>query len=202
MNDIKPYAESCAQNQTAILSILKPVFQQTKSVLEIGSGTGQHAVYFAKNLPDLNWQTSDISEYHIGIKAWIKDAELTNVATPIELDVSCSDWPATNIYDGVFSANTVHIMNWNNVKDLFTGIGKLLSVAGKFCLYGPFNYEGNYTSESNARFDQWLKNRNSESGIKDFETLDKLATAARLRLTDDFEMPANNRILVWKKIAQ
>ncbi len=197
---MKPFSESCEQNKAAILAVLNTAFVKTKNVLEIGSGTGQHAVHFAKNLPHLKWQTSDVNEYHAGINAWINEANLTNITAPTELDVSRSEWPATQVFDGVFSANTAHIMHWHNVVDMFAGVGKILQIKGHFCLYGPFNYNGDYTSPSNARFDEWLKSRDTESGIKDFEALNKLAMASHLQLTNDVEMPANNRILVWEKV--
>jgi len=196
----KPYSESCEQNKEPILAVLCDVLINTTQVLEIGSGTGQHAVHFGKNLPHLNWQTSDVIESHNGIAAWINEANLPNIYPPINLNVSSNIWHTLGNFDGVFSANTVHIMHWNNVVDMFSGIGKILLPGSKFCLYGPFNYDGDYTSPSNAQFDQWLKNRDSKSGIKDFEALIELALAADLKLVNDFAMPANNRILVWNKL--
>ena len=195
---MKPYSESCEQNRDAILSIIKPLFTTRKTVLEIGSGTGQHAVYFAKKIPQLVWQTSDIEENHQGILAWIKEAGLENVLAPISLDVSRNEWPAHEI-DVVFSANTAHIMSWLEVEALMAGVGAHLSSNGLFILYGPFNYGGKFTSASNARFDQWLKDRNPQSGVRDFEALDRLAKRAGMTLENDFEMPANNRILCWRK---
>jgi len=199
MNINKPFSESCEQNKDVILDVLKTVFTKTKNVLEIGSGTGQHAVYFAQHLPHLHWQTSDVIENHDGINAWIGNTQLPNIAPPKELDVSQSKWTTFESYEGIFSANTVHIMHWNNVVDMFAGIEKTLTNTGKFCLYGPFNYYGDYTSDSNALFDQWLKSRDTKSGIKDFEAVNKLAATANMTLIHDIEMPANNRLLVWEK---
>jgi cyclopropane fatty-acyl-phospholipid synthase-like methyltransferase len=195
---MKPYAESCDQNRDPILAVLREEFVTCQSILEIGSGTGQHAVYFARRLPYLDWQTSDCREYHPGILAWLEEAGLPNARPPLPLDVRRDAWP-TQAYDGVFSANTVHIMDWEAVVALFTGIGGVLAPQGHFCLYGPFNYQGRYTSDSNARFDQWLKARDPRSGIRNFEELDALARAAGMALLRDHAMPANNRILVWKK---
>lgn len=196
---MKPFAESCEENKLPILAVLKTEFTTASRVLEIGSGTGQHAVFFARELPHLDWQTSDVAEYHPGIRAWIEDAGLSNVRAPLTLDVACDSWPGAT-YDGVFSANTAHIMGWPEVEAMFAGIGKLLEPDGRFCLYGPFNYGGKYTSASNARFDEWLKARDPRSGVRNFEDLNRLAEAAGLRLVKDYAMPANNRTLVWMKI--
>jgi cyclopropane fatty-acyl-phospholipid synthase-like methyltransferase len=196
---MKPYSESCDQNRDAILKIIKPLFKGRKNVLEIGSGTGQHAVYFAQKMPHLIWHTSDKKENHPGILAWIEEAALDNVRAPIALDVSRNEWPTHEI-DIIFSANTAHIMSWPEVETLMAGVGEKLATNGLFILYGPFNYNGKFTSESNARFDQWLKNRDPLSGVRDFEELDTLAKDAGMRLENDFEMPANNRILCWRKL--
>lgn len=197
---MKPFAESCEQNKQSILAVLKKEFTDASRVLEIGSGTGQHAVFFGRELPHLNWQTSDVAEYHPGILAWLADTQLDNVQPPLELDTSKSAWPVEQ-YNAVFSANTVHIMSWAEVKTLFAGIGKVLLPGGKFCLYGPFNIDGNYSAESNARFDVWLKQRDPLSGIRDMAELDRLAAAAGLKRIAQHSMPANNFMLVWQAIA-
>jgi len=167
-------------------------------VLEIGSGTGQHAVYFAARLPRLVWYTSDCVEYHAGIKMWLQDTCLENTRGPIELNVSKSSWPQQG-FDAVFSANTAHIMHWSDVEAMFAGVGSVLSNGGRFLLYGPFNYDKQYTSTSNARFDDWLKSRDPDSGIRNFEDLEQLAKQAGMVLKNDYEMPVNNRILYWEK---
>jgi len=194
----KPFAESCAENQQPILDVLRREFAAVLRVLEIGSGTGQHAVFFAQQLPHLIWQTSDVATYHPGIMAWIDDAGLANVQAPLTLDVAHDQWPE-QMFDGVFSANTVHIMSWPEVEIMFAGVGRALMAGGRFCLYGPFNYGGEFTSASNARFDQWLKARDPNSGVRNFEDLEQLAATAGMRLIQDYAMPANNRILVWTK---
>lgn len=196
---MKPFAESSEQNKEPILSALKHYFYDVSRVLEIGSGTGQHAVYFARQFPDLTWLSSDQAEYHQGIRMWLDEAGLMNLEGPLLLDVNQQVWPVDSV-DAVFSANTVHIMDWPAVENMFAGIGEVLQPEGIFCLYGPFNYDGQFTSESNARFDDWLKQRDPVSGVRDFEALDQLAEQAGMELDDDIEMPANNRILVWKKI--
>jgi cyclopropane fatty-acyl-phospholipid synthase-like methyltransferase len=194
----KPYSESCNQNRKSILAVIQPLLAASVSLLEIGSGTGQHAIYFAETMPHLIWHTSDCEEYIPGIQAWLADADLDNVQPPFILNTSESTWPTIKV-DAVFSANTVHIMHWHNVEALFAGIGKILTTGGQFFLYGPFNYNQQYTSESNQRFDQWLKDRDPQSGIRDIEDLKILASNAGMALKQDFEMPANNRILYWEK---
>lgn len=194
---MKPFAESCEENKQPILQVLQKEFAHARRVLEIGSGTGQHAVYFARELAHLSWQTSDVQDNHPGIMAWLNDEGTDNAHPPLPLDVTQVNWPAQE-YDGVFSANTVHIMSWPEVEKMFVGIGQILLPGGRFCLYGPFNYDGQYTSNSNARFDQWLKSRDPKSGIRDVADLNKLAAKAGLKLVRDYEMPTNNRILVWQ----
>ena len=196
---MKPFADSSEQNKIPILEVIKQYFQSVKSVLEIGSGTGQHAVYFAEQCPHLTWIASDQAEYHAGIQQWIDESAQTNLQGPLLLDVNQECWPLKET-DAIFSANTVHIMSWSSVENMFTGIGRVLHSKGVFCLYGPFNYNGQFTSESNARFDVWLKQRDPVSGVRDFEALQSLAEKAGLEFIEDIEMPANNRVLVWSKI--
>jgi len=197
----KPYSESCEQNRDPIFDIIQPLLKDKKSVLEVGSGTGQHAVYFAERMPHLTWQTSDQQDYHDGIKLWLNGAGLDNTPPPIPLNVSTDVWPNEN-FDAIFSANAVHIMAWDNVVDFFKNAPELLNENGLFILYGPFNYNQQYTSESNARFDIWLKQRDPDSAIRDFEALNELAQKEGLVLQSDYALPANNRILVWKKILE
>ena len=195
---MKPYAESSEQNKAPILSVLKRHCSEAKTVLEIGSGTGQHAVFFAEQFPKLTWYASDQLEYHDGIQMWLSESSLQNISGPLLLDVNQNDWPLKEA-DLVFSANTVHIMDWASVESMFAGIGRILKAGGRFCLYGPFNYNGQFSSESNARFDLWLKQRDPLSGVRDFEALQELAAKEGLSIIEDNEMPANNRILVWQK---
>lgn len=197
---MKPFSESSVQNKDPIFDVIEKYFSDIETVLEIGSGTGQHAVYFAEQFAHLTWIASDQAEHMSGIKIWLDESELTNVHGPYELDVNQDEWPIKNT-NAVFSANTVHIMSWSSVENMFAGIGRVLNKKGVFCLYGPFNYNGQFTSESNAHFDVWLKQRDPVSGVRDFEALQLLANKASLELIDDVEMPENNRILVWKKLS-
>ena len=196
--NMKPYSESAARNQNVILAQLQTIFANRKRVLEIASGTGQHAVFFGEGLPHVIWQTSELPENHAGIRAWLAEAALPNVLAPVALDVNDSLWPVADV-DAVFNANTVHIVSWEAVECMFAGIGRILEAGGILCLYGPFNYDGRYSSESNARFDAWLKARDPQSGIRDFTAVDGLAQAQGLCLSEDIAMPANNRLLAWRK---
>jgi cyclopropane fatty-acyl-phospholipid synthase-like methyltransferase len=195
----KPFAESCVQNREPIIAVLRDVFADCRRVLEIGSGTGQHAVYFAPELPHLVWQTADVTQHHAGIRAWLEEAALPNVLPPLALDVNQPDWPGER-YDAVFSANTLHIMGWPEVEKFFAGVGAVLEPGGVLAVYGPFNYNGAFTSDSNARFDAWLKSRDPASGVRDFEAVYALAHAQGLALQQDVAMPSNNRTLVWRRI--
>jgi SAM-dependent methyltransferase len=197
MTDEKPFSESCERNKAPILEHLSEIFDQPAKILEIGSGSGQHAVHFGAALPHVIWQTSDLPANHPGIQAWLDEAVLPNVLPPIGLDVNGS-WPEQS-YDGVFTANTLHIVPWEAGEKLIAGAGELLKAGGKLVIYGPFNYHGAFTSDSNARFDEWLKNRDPASGIRDFEAVVKNAEIHGLRLDTDFAMPANNRLLVFIK---
>ncbi len=193
----RPFSQACENNKTVILEVLQRYFAEVNYVLEVGSGTGQHAVYFGEHLPHLQWQTADQQEYIEGINSWLNWAKLDNVLVPKILDVN-QLWPISST-PGVFSANTLHIMSWQEVEHFFTGINKVLEAGGTLIVYGPFNYNGQFTSESNAKFELWLKSRNPLSGIRDFEAVNSLAMQAGLSLLDDIAMPANNRCLVWKK---
>ena len=185
---MKPYAEACERNREPILAVLKRVLADSRVVLEIGSGTGQHAASFATELPHLRWQASDVAEHLAGIRMWGVE--------PIELDVD-KPWPKIEA-DAAFSANTAHIMSWPQVERMFAGSANMASLK-VFCLYGPFHYGGRPTSESNARFDAMLRARDPASGVRDFEHIRALAGRYGLELIEDNAMPANNRLLVFKK---
>jgi cyclopropane fatty-acyl-phospholipid synthase-like methyltransferase len=197
-NPQKPFSQSCEENKEPILHVIGPLFAGARTLLEIGSGTGQHAVYFAAAMPHLRWQASDRRENLAGIRLWREEADLANLLPPLQVDVIGDAWPE-QIYDGVFSANTAHIMSWDEVQAMFTGVARVLRPGGFFALYGPFNYGGRYTSHSNARFDAWLKAQDPRSSIKDFDALDALAQRLGLLLAADHTMPVNNRTLVWSR---
>ncbi len=194
----KPFSPSCARNQEPILDVLRTAFADRRRVLEIGSGTGQHAVHFAAALPHLTWQTSEQAEHLPGIRLWLDEAALANTPPPITLDVNQADWPATR-YDAVFSANTLHIMAWSEVEKLFVHLPRITTDDARLVVYGPFNIDGRYTSESNAEFDAWLHARGAHMGIRDLAAVDALAAAAGLQRIANHEMPANNRCVVWQR---
>lgn len=235
----KPFSMSCERNRDPILEVLRLHFGDCRSVLEIGSGTGQHAVHFAAAMPWLQWQCSDRAENLPGIRAWLDEAGLPNTLAPVELDVAHGSWPSAK-FDAVFTANTLHIMGWEDVEALFVGLGERLAFAPSearadarsphtprvlpagrppsaprikygagssptrgegFVLvaYGPFNYGGDFTSDSNRQFDASLRARDPRMGIRDFGAVDALARAIGLRLVADVAMPANNRTLVWMR---
>lgn len=197
---MKPNSEACERNRAPILAVLRDAFADCASVLEIGSGTGQHAVYFGAHLPHLVWQPSDLIEHHAGIRAWLSEAQLENVLPPLALDANGADWPQRQ-YDAVYTCNTLHIVSRETVERMFAGIARALPLNGVLAVYGPFNYGGDYTSASNARFDAWLKARDPASGIRDFENIDALARSYGFALAHDHAMPANNRTLVWRRLS-
>lgn len=193
----KPYAPACDRNRDPILDVLRIRFAGCRHVLEIGSGTGQHAVHFAAALPQLIWQTSDRAENLPGIRQWLAEAALPNTPSPLELDV-CGPWPASR-FDAVFTANTLHIMSWDSVQTFFRSLPRVLTPEARLSIYGPFNYDGQFSSPSNAEFDASLKAMDPERGIRDFEAVNALATAIGLELVADEAMPANNRSLSWQR---
>ncbi len=195
---MKPFCESSDQNKDPILQVLRQVLIEPGVVLEIGSGTGQHAVHFAAHLPHLIWQPSDLEERLPGLRLWLEEARLTNVREPLALDVSSLPWPIEE-KDAAYSSNTAHIMHWPQVVDMFKGLGRVLKSGGLFCLYGPFSYVGEHISASNREFDASLRARDPGMGVRDVEALKTLAGESGLSLVQDFEMPVNNRTLVWRR---
>lgn len=198
MSTVSQLSEACERNKGPILEVLRGAFQNVGSVLEIGSGTGQHAVHFAKNMPHITWQPSDLEYYLPGLKDRLEQQGSPNIKEPILLDVTAKTWDVGS-FEGVFTANTFHIMSEALVELFFSGLDTTLFQGGKLCVYGPFNYGGEFTSESNERFNEFLRSRDPESGIRDFEWVNSLAEAQRLTLYKDHEMPANNRLLEWRK---
>lgn len=194
---MQPYSKACENNKEPILAILKSAFSNVSNVLEIGSGSGQHAVHFAPALPHLVWQTSDVVINHQGMMAWLNAFPADNLLPPLPLDLN-DEWQIAR-YDAIFTANTLHIVNQSLVTSFFDKTAKHLNVGGKLCIYGPFNYAGKFTSESNAEFDNWLKIKSPECGIRDFEWICELANETQLELVKDHEMPANNRLLEFIK---
>lgn len=195
----KPFSEACERNRIPILKVLKSLITTRHlRLLEIGTGTGQHAVYFAPHFTHLIWVTSDVKENHEGITSWLEESSAPNIIGPGTFEVGKDQFPNGN-FDIVYTANTFHIMSWSNCQLLMEMLGKNLQEESLVIVYGPFNYNGNFTSESNAAFDQSLKSRSSEMGIRNFEDVVKGMEINGLSLQSDHEMPANNRLLVFKR---
>lgn len=194
----RPFSQACENNKQPILEQLRRFLPDSGLILEIGTGTGQHAVYFAAALPQLQWQPSDRPEAVETCRPWLAEVTTCNILPPLSLDVAATPWPLQRA-DGVFSANTAHIMAWPEVEEMFAGVARLLPEGGRFCLYGPFNYQGRYTSDSNRNFDSFLKAQHEAMGLRDIADLLALAAKVGLALVDDIAMPANNRFLVWRR---
>lgn len=195
----KPFSPASERNREPILGVLRPHFGDRRRVLEIGSGTGQHAVHFAAAMPHLRWQCSDRPAYLPGIRQWLGEEALPNTPEPLALDAN-DDWAALNQrFDAVFTANTLHIMSWPEVERCFAQLPLVLEADAKLAVYGPFNYGGRFTSASNADFDAGLRAEKPWRGIRDFEAVNALAEAIGFRLVHDHAMPANNRCLLWQR---
>jgi len=197
---VRPFSQACENNKQPILDVLRRWLPAVECVLELGSGTGQHARYFAESLPGVVWQPSDLVHNHAAINAWRDGYAGDNLPPPLAIDVTDRDWGVA-LPGALFTANSLHIMPWSAVEALFAYLGEHAPGRSLLLVYGPFNYNGAYTSDSNARFDQWLAVEHPGGGIRDFEAVDSLASDAGYRLQEDNPMPANNRLLVWRKTA-
>jgi len=196
--DTLPFSQACENNKTAILAAVTPRLAGVDEVLEIGSGTGQHACSFAQSLPGLRWQPTELEENLCVLQPRLHAYEGHNLRPPVSLDVCQRPWPLV-IPGAIFTANTLHIMPFEAVESLFTYLGEACAVGTLLMVYGPFNYEGRYTSTSNASFDEWLQSRDIRSAIRDFEQIDALAQSAGFVLLEDKPMPANNRLVFWRR---
>ncbi len=194
----RPWSEACERNRGPILEVLRDAFSGVARVLEIGSGTGQHAVFFAAMLPHLIWQPSDRDEHLAGIAMWCDEADLPNLRAPLALDVDAADWPVAEC-DALFSANTLHIMSWLSVGNFFRGVERVLRPGGVLAVYGPFSHGGRHTAQSNAHFDAFLRGRDPLSGVRDFDAVCALSRQHGLELDGDHALPANNRMLIWRR---
>lgn len=195
---MKPRSEACERNRDPILTVLRQWLLVPGTVLEIGAGTGQHAAYFAAHLSHLAWQPTDREENLEGIRQWVAEADAPNLREPLQMNVMDPAWAMT-VAEYVYSANTAHIMSWTEVEAMFEGVGKLLAPKGLFCLYGPFNRNGEFTSESNRDFDAMLRQRDPVMGIRDDQALIALGRRCGLKFVADNSMPARNRLLIWEK---
>lgn len=196
----KPFSDACRRNQQPIADVLATYFKAPVKVLEIGSGTGQHGVYVATQMPQVHWQPTDLAEALPGIELWRQDAGLANLAAPLALDVNQRPWPVAADFDAIFTANTVHFVSWGTLENLFHGAADTLAEGGCLLIYGPFNVNGGFTSAGNERLDQWLKQRDPESGIKDRQAVIDLARGLGLSHLRTHGMPANNEILSFVRV--
>lgn len=196
------HCEACERNKHSILEILGEAFLDSRAVLEIGAGTGQHAVFFARHLDHVDWYPTDREQGMPALRARCEAEAPANVGPPLQLDVTADPWPDDVLdreFDAVYSANTLHIMSWSSVECLFEGVGMVLAGGGTLCIYGPFRYDRKFTTQSNAFFDQSLRKRDPVSGIRDFEAVNALARDRGLEFLADHPMPANNQLLVWRR---
>jgi cyclopropane fatty-acyl-phospholipid synthase-like methyltransferase len=193
-----PYSSAANRNRQPILDQLRSLLPRRGTLLEIGSGTGQHAVFFSHNLPDITWQPTDRQENLAGLEARFSAEAEQNILPPLKLDVIHDPWPA-RIYDAAYSANTAHIMSWEEVIAMFAGVVKHLATGARFCLYGPFNINGCFTSESNEQFDFQLRAGNPHMGIRDMAAMVSLANDQKMQFDQKIAMPANNFLLVFSK---
>ena len=198
MNNTLPFSQACENNKQAILDVLQKHLSDGDTVLEITGGTGQHAEHFAEHFPNLHWQSSDIPSNVDSLNLRIAAAQLPNLPLAIPLDVNQAQWDCA-MTTVIYSANSLHIMSADSVENFFAGVDIQLQEQGLLLVYGPFRYGGEFTTESNAQFDLWLKGRDARSGVRDFEWIEKLAESVGLELLEDNAMPANNQLLVWRK---
>lgn len=195
----KPYSAACDRNKEPILEVLeRHILHSDRRLLEVGSGTGQHAVFLAPHFPQLEWHPTDLTENLPKINMWLKEANNPNIQKPVRLDVSKDDFPKLK-FDVVFTANTLHIMHWKDCKSFMKLLGNRLREDSRAIFYGPFKYNGEFTSESNAEFDAGLKTRDPLSGIRAFEDVNNNMIKNGFELVHDYEMPANNRMLVYNR---
>ena len=200
MSLVIPYSAACERNKDVILEVIQPYLNQAKTVLEIGTGTAQHAIYFAQHAPHLRWQTSDQNEYLEGINAQLQNANIGNVQRPYELDVNQTQWlQSQQRFDLIYTANTFHIMRWSDVCAFFDGLNNVVNENSVLIVYGPFKYNDEFTSASNQVFDQTLRSRECGSAIRDFEAVDELAKKQGFELIENHSMPANNQCLIWRR---
>ena len=195
---MKQFAPSCDRNKDEIIEVLQEALPPSGLVLEIGSGTGQHAVYFAARLPHLAWQATDLKSNLPSINAWCDEANLPNVRPPLELDLLAEHWPIQSAH-AVVCINTTHIVSWPGVENLFAGVGRILAPGGVLYVYGAYRYATRPLEPSNEEFDRWLKARDPVSGVRDFEAVNALTQRNGLQLTEDRAMPGNNRSIWWTK---
>jgi cyclopropane fatty-acyl-phospholipid synthase-like methyltransferase len=195
---VNAFADAADRNKEPIRKVLAEWLPGQGRVLEIGSGTGQHAVYFARHFPGLRWLTSDLVENHAVIRSAIELSALENLDGPLELDVGQAEWSVPDV-QAVYTSNTCHIMSWDEVLAMFQKVSELLPAEGRFLVYGPFNLDDEFTSQSNRDFDASLRLRHSHMAIRDLTVLESVGAGIGLTLVDRRAMPANNMLLCWSR---
>jgi len=190
------YSEASERNKQPIFNRLVPYLTADTRVLEIGSGSGQHALFIASQLPQISWQPSEQAQYVEALALNIEQLATDNIEKPLTLDVR-EKWP-TQRFNAIYSANTLHIMSWQSVQAFFVGASRGIAPCGYLFVYGPFRYQSKFTAPSNRAFDQMLRERDPQSGIRDFEAVNALADKAGFSLVADYEMPANNQLVIWQ----
>jgi SAM-dependent methyltransferase len=196
-SDARQFSPSTARNRGPILDVLKRVLPQKGLIFEIASGTGEHAIHFARSLPEVTWQPSDPdSGARASIAAWIAAEKLPNVRAPLAFDVTSTPWPVERA-DAVLCINMIHISPWSAAEALLRGAARILPPGGVLFLYGPYKRDGRHTAPSNEAFDQDLRRRNPAWGVRDLADVEKTASAGGLRLSQIVEMPANNLSVVF-----
>jgi cyclopropane fatty-acyl-phospholipid synthase-like methyltransferase len=199
--DARQYSPSAARNRDVILDVLRRVLPPRAHVLELASGSGEHAVHIAKALPEVTWQPSDPDEAaRASIAAWIEAETLTNVRAPLDIDVSAPVWGVEGkALDALVAINMIHISPWETTLGLMAGAGRLLRAGGVLYTYGAHKRGGRHTAPSNEAFEAWLKQRDERYGVRDLEAVEEAAQAQGLRLRETIEMPANNLSLVFER---
>lgn len=197
--DPRRFAPATERNRGPILELLKRVLPTTGTVLEIASGTGEHAVFFGRNLPHLTWQPSDLDgAARASIVAWSAEARVSNLAAPLALDASQPNWPIDRA-DAVIAVNMIHIAPWTATIGLLSGAARILPAGAPLVLYGPYKRGGRHTAPSNEAFDQNLRRQDPAWGVRDLETVIEAADAAGLTLAEIAQMPANNLGVVFHR---
>lgn len=198
-SDLRQHAPATERNRSFILAVLERVLPTSGTVLEIGSGSGEHIVFFAQHLAGLTWQPSEMTERALpSIEAWVDHAGVKNVLAPITLDVNADDW-RTDDLAAIFCCNVIHYSPWHSTLALLDGAARRLPEGGVLYFYGPYRRNGQHTSPSNETFDAWLKQRNPAFGVRDLETVQAEAASRGLALSEVIDMPANNLSLVFTK---
>ena len=194
-----PFNPAAERNKVPILVAIAPYLTHASTVLELGAGSGQHALYFASQLPHLRWQATEQPGNLTGLMLNLTSAVLPNLAVPVGLDVLVQPWPWRAL-DAIFAANVVQCMAREAVEAMFRGVAASLAGDGVFLLYGPFNRDGRFTSDGNQQLDAWARSLDVRFGLRDRAALETLAGQHRLRLCDDQAMPANNQLLCWRRL--